>query len=1183
MRQISIAVSLYLLLAFFNATSQELVFNEYYESGQDGWIELVSNSDSLINLSNYKITLPDGRVQFFQDSILSPKSIVIISWGDSSLSPRIDSLGWENQLNKKTFHLQRIESINADSMTVWPMQQNNSFSRIPDITGHWQITPYTSQGVWNVSTRINTEANAEWTLYNAPSVYDFSPRDGAGLVSFRNELWLLGGWKHGTGPSELTSEIWKTHDGITWTFMGVAPWPGRHHFGAVVHQDKIWVMSGDFNADVWSSSDGINWELVTDNPPWGSRYAPYVVTFNNKLWIMGGQTFPMFPDGSYNIGAAYGYNDVWSSTDGLNWTLVTEHAPWPPRAMIMGQVVKDGKMWIMGGGVKGWSTYAEYNDVWNSEDGISWNQVTEHALWDPRIHVTTTTYNNEIWVLSGSPQYPHILTNEAWSSSDGVTWRNRTVGVKWQPSHAISAVEHKGDLWFSTGYNSNSTWKYTEEAFYYLKPGGDLTSLASWDDNPNGDGNSPPFFGGERSKFIIDVADTVVLNSNWAFQSDSTEIIVGRESDSSTVLLISDQGLISGAQLSLNVGATLISQSSTFPKLKHVADNTSVLVNSQSRIHHADGILYNFQIISDSVISFKDSFLSRSRITIDAPAVDAQNTSLMVLGDVHLSMTVDSLGLKFVGENNQEITCDCGRIDVQNFEMFKAPNSTVSIMDSVRVERLHLIQGNIQVLSKSLEFGRLLQTADSYVYLSDTSRIKTKLVNELFLPIGFEASQRPLSLSTKDTVEISIGFESITFDQDSVDSRGYLNRGWSIKTDSVSHISVKAYWRLDMGSQDLNNQNTALLLYGLEELSVQNAAQNPTVSQNGFFSLERDITGNESLVFVADFKSPFIKAYQEVSPIETIVYSPDLYPFSAELSSGLLAEFESLNEQIATVESGKLRLKNTGLLKLLLRQPGNTRYFPMEETVEVEVIKAKQEFFIESSDRYTYSPLPLLFHVKSSAHLPIQIISNDEKTATVVNDRLMIKRAGVLQLRLFQPGTNLYFQKDTVLVIQIDKAPLLVTAEDKQALLSDNVSIFALKYTGFLGDEIEDSLSTKPYAYSLARPGIDVGTFPILIKEGYSDKYELSYNTGTFTVFERPFSLYPIPSYGFVTLSLNIGFDQRSVVKVLNTMGTLVFKADLGPGNGVYPLDLSHLNEGVYVVILESDHQKATQLIQLVK
>lgn len=53
------------------------------------------------------------------------------------------------------------------------------------------------------------------------------------------------------------------------------------------------------------------WEQVTDSAPWGSRSGHTTVSFQGKLWLIGGNN----------------NSDVWYSPDGESWTQATASAP----------------------------------------------------------------------------------------------------------------------------------------------------------------------------------------------------------------------------------------------------------------------------------------------------------------------------------------------------------------------------------------------------------------------------------------------------------------------------------------------------------------------------------------------------------------------------------------------------------------------------------------------------------------------------------------------------------------------------------------------------------------------------------------------------------------------------------------------------------------------------------------
>lgn len=295
---------------------------------------------------------------------------------------------------------------------------------------------------------------------------EFTPRDGAGALSFQGKLWLLGGWRSdGENFDERTcSEVWVSNDdGKTWEKGLDAPWGARHCAGWVVFENRMWVISGDGHADVWSSSDGVNWNQAANDAPWGKRYSPIVSVFKEKIWLMGGLSFWHEEDGTYGL-FTRALNDVWSSSDGVTWNKELEAAPWSPRGLFHGSAVLNDTLFIIGGGIKGTvsellysETIAEYNDVWKTEDGISWVRVRSSSPWRPRTHFSVTTYNDQIYITDGSITTQANLSNEVWRSSDGINWIDEQA-IPWPPRHASSLVTHNGKLFIIGGYLHNDVW-----------------------------------------------------------------------------------------------------------------------------------------------------------------------------------------------------------------------------------------------------------------------------------------------------------------------------------------------------------------------------------------------------------------------------------------------------------------------------------------------------------------------------------------------------------------------------------------------------------------------------------------------------------------------------------------------------------------------------------------------------
>lgn len=326
-------------------------------------------------------------------------------------------------------------------------------------------------------------AGYRWTLVTEDAA--FTPRDGAGALVYKNAMWLIGGWNPGdkvTNPNHAhtNNEVWRSRDGKVWekikpnthvdaSFDPASDWEARHTAGYVVHQDKMWIVGGDSNllhyqADVWNSTDGKKWTRVTDAVPWGPRILHYTVTHAGMIWVIGGQQVTPRVKRDVNEWpgqvAEVTYNDVWNSEDGVHWTRVTEHAPWAPRGQIGGSAVKDGRIWLLGGG----TYYTDYHtDVWSSADGVDWTCHTKNAPWPGRQYHDVAVYDNRLWILEGAVRegkdWWGANTNHVWYSDDGATW-TEIPNAPWQERHASSVFVHKGALWMVAGnHMGRDVWR----------------------------------------------------------------------------------------------------------------------------------------------------------------------------------------------------------------------------------------------------------------------------------------------------------------------------------------------------------------------------------------------------------------------------------------------------------------------------------------------------------------------------------------------------------------------------------------------------------------------------------------------------------------------------------------------------------------------------------------------------
>jgi hypothetical protein len=294
--------------------------------------------------------------------------------------------------------------------------------------------------VWSSADGVN------WTSHTDAAPWP--ARYSHEVAVFNNRMWVLGGISYSSTTSSMAyhNDVWSTADGTNWTQeTAAAPWMGRRGHTVAVYKNRLWVMGGSlsnayFN-DVWSTADGVNWTRETYAAPWMERSGHTSAVFNNRMWVLGGQSQPMY--GWYHDFVHH--NDVWSSSDGVNWKQETESAAWPVRSAHASAVFKN-RIWIVGGhgNVSGeyGAEWDDHRDTWSSADGVNWRQESTSGPW--WLGRVLTVHNNRLWALGAEG-------NDAQSSSDGVNWRRETAAVQWFPRPHPASVVFNGRIWVLGG------------------------------------------------------------------------------------------------------------------------------------------------------------------------------------------------------------------------------------------------------------------------------------------------------------------------------------------------------------------------------------------------------------------------------------------------------------------------------------------------------------------------------------------------------------------------------------------------------------------------------------------------------------------------------------------------------------------------------------------------------------
>lgn len=271
-----------------------------------------------------------------------------------------------------------------------------------------------------------------WSTFHTGT--DFKALSGAILLGDATTLWLF--------SPDTAKAIFNTRNGQTWTQVAGfdESFPARSNAGGVYWKGKFWLMGGDTGAqrlnDIWSSTDGKQWTQVLANAAWPGRSSFGCLVFKDQLWVLGGL------DQNYQA-----LNDVWCSSDGSNWQKVGT-AGWAPRSRF-GVTASSTTLYVVGGVTSNGSLG---RDLWTSSQGSTWQEqppLPASTRSDPILFSRGT----DVFVLGGiGPDGAPLedlnsYADNNWSVLPGVAWSVSSAGSTW----------FRDGLWIAGGTTATGT------------------------------------------------------------------------------------------------------------------------------------------------------------------------------------------------------------------------------------------------------------------------------------------------------------------------------------------------------------------------------------------------------------------------------------------------------------------------------------------------------------------------------------------------------------------------------------------------------------------------------------------------------------------------------------------------------------------------------------------------------
>lgn len=228
-----------------------------------------------------------------------------------------------------------------------------------------------------------------------------------------------------------------------------AGYPKGYNYPVFVVNDQMWAL----NNGGWVSTDGKSWTKTT--LPESSLKSAF-------------QDYVFFKGQVYALGTMQGNVENMTLTSRIartrnfqNWEVLTERSNLPDR-VFYGSVVFRDKIWLFGG----WDGKKYYNDIWNSDDGVVWKRVAEHAAWSARNVGIVLIFHNKLWfhgggVNDGERSNNPNSENETWTSDDGVNWTQ--LKTKFEDHLSGTPVVYDEKIWLIGGNRNDG--KFENAAF----------------------------------------------------------------------------------------------------------------------------------------------------------------------------------------------------------------------------------------------------------------------------------------------------------------------------------------------------------------------------------------------------------------------------------------------------------------------------------------------------------------------------------------------------------------------------------------------------------------------------------------------------------------------------------------------------------------------------------------------
>jgi len=247
----------------------------------------------------------------------------------------------------------------------------------------------------------------------------------------------------------------------------------------------------------------------------------------------------------------------------------------------------------------------------------------------------------------------------------------------------------------------------------------------------------------------------------------------------------------------------------------------------------------------------------------------------------------------------------------------------------------------------------------------------------------------------------------------------------------------------------------------------------------------------------------------------------------------------------------------------------NYQYQLVNGKLTIETHKLSQSIQFDAIPTKTYGDADFVLLEKTNVGLPITYHSSNPNVTSISGNKLRILNAGTTNIIASQTGNEEYYAAaDVNQTLIVNKANLIVTADDKVRSFRENNPQFTMSYSGFVNNENELILDQLPQVQCDADINSPIGQYPIRLTGGLGKNYSIICQNGTLTVV-APTNIdnietnniiaYPNPVVDYLFIQSDYPVEK---VEIYNHSGACVLISN----NVSEKLDVSGLASGLYFV-----------------